>query len=62
MEKGGTEAPYYKFELVGSLMEQECEGCCMMVKCGGGGGGGGGGGELGVETGRWHGVRREENM
>ena len=52
-------------EMVGSLMEQECEGRGMMVKCkrrrrlvklrGGTA-------ELGVETGRWRGVRREERI
>ena len=54
-----------KLDMVGSLMEQEYEGCGMMVKCkrrrrlvklrGGTE-------ELGVETGRWHGVRREERI
>ena len=55
-----------KLEMVGSLMEQECEGRGMMVKCkrrrrrlvklrGGTA-------ELEVETGRWRGVRREERI
>ena len=55
-----------KLEIIGRLIEKECEGCCMMVKCkrrrrwlmklrGGTA-------ELGVETGRWHGVRREERI
>ena len=54
-----------KLKMVGSLMEQECEGHGMMVKYkrrrrrklvklrGGTA-------ELGVKTGRWRGVRREE--
>ena len=53
-------------EIIGRLIEKECEGRCMMVKCkrrrrwlmklrvGTA--------ELGVETGRWHGVRREERI
>ena len=55
-----------KLEIIGRLIEKECEGRCMMVKCkrrrrwlmklrGGTA-------ELGVETGRWHGVRREERI
>ena len=55
-----------KLEGIGSLMEQECEGRGMMVKCkrrrrrlvklrGGTA-------ELEVETGRWRGVSREERI
>ena len=55
-----------KLEIIGRLIEKEDEGRCMMVKCkrrrrwlmklrGGTA-------ELGVETGRWHGVRREERL
>ena len=55
-----------KLEMVGRLMEQECEGHGMMMKCkrrrrrlvklrGGTA-------ELGVETGRWRDVRREERI
>ena len=55
-----------KLERIGSLIEQECEGRGMMVKCkrrrrrlvklrGGTA-------ELEVETGRWRGVRREERI
>ena len=57
---------HLKLEMVRSLMEQECECRGMMVKCkrrrrklvklrGGMA-------ELGVETGRWRGVRREERI
>ena len=54
-----------KLEIIGRLIEKGCEGRCMMVKCkrrrrwlmklrGGTA-------ELGVETGRWHGVRRKRD-
>ena len=72
LERGNYERWLYrrrrhpKLEMVGSLMEQECEGRGMMMKCkrrrrrlvnlrGGTA-------ELGVETGRWCGVRREERI
>ena len=69
IEEGGTEGQGPKLEMVGSLMEQECEGHGMMVKCkrrrrrrlvklimrGGTA-------ELGGETGGWRSVRREERI